>query len=135
MKSVYSLAILSFFRSESILCSELINKALVILIKKAHVINFIFQQSDTLKAYTEREAGIYLRINAAHLQNVRMYHAAAENLNPAFALAQAAAFPVAVEAHNVHFGTRLGEREMMRTEFYFGILSEQLSCELCKCSL
>ena len=41
-------------------------------------------------------------VNAAVAQYLGMYHAAAQNLNPALALAQAAAFAVAVEALHVN---------------------------------
>ena len=54
-----------------------------------------------------------------------MDHAAAQNLNPAFALAQAAAFAVAAEALDIHLGGRLGEGEVMGTEPHHSILTIQ----------
>ena len=54
-----------------------------------------------------------------------MYHAAAKDLDPAFALADAAALALAGEALHVHFGGRFGEGEMMRTEPHHRILAVQ----------
>ena len=64
-----------------------------------------------------------------------MYHTTAQDLDPALTFAETASFSAAFKTGHIHLGTRLGEREMMRTEFYFCIRAEQLSCELLQGSL
>ena len=75
------------------------------------------------------------RIDAAHLQYVGMYHTAAQDLDPAAALAETAALTAALEAANVHLRTGLCEREMMRTELCLCLRTEQLFCKLCQGTL
>ena len=58
---------------------------------------------------------------------LRVYHTAAQNLDPALALAQAAALAVAVEALNVQLGGRLGEREVVRAEADDGVCRRTVS--------
>ena len=50
-----------------------------------------------------------------------MHHAGAEDLDPALALAHAAALAVALEALHVHLAARLGEGEMVRAEPGHGV--------------
>ena len=71
------------------------------------------------------------------LQNVRVDHAAAQNLKPAGALAHTAALAVvrmaraaAYAAAYVGFSGRLGEREEMRTEARLAIGAEHLLAEV-----
>ena len=52
-----------------------------------------------------------------------MNHAAAEDFNPALALAETAAFSMAVEAHDVDFGGWLREGKVMGTEPDDGFLA------------
>ena len=56
---------------------------------------------------------------------MRMHHAAAEDLDPALALAEPAALATAFEAGDIHLCGRLREREMVRTEFGFRPLAKQ----------
>ena len=66
---------------------------------------------------------------------MRMNHAAAEDLYPAGALAEAAAFSAALEAGYVHLRARLCEREMMGTELGLCIRPEELFCKYLQRSL
>ena len=64
-----------------------------------------------------------------------MYHTAAQDFNPTGALTEPAALTAALKAADIYFRTGLCKREMMGTEFYFGIFAEQLFCKLCKRAL
>ena len=66
---------------------------------------------------------------------MRMYHTAAENLDPAAALAEPAACAVALEAGDIHVRAGFGEREMMRAELGFRIRPEQLAGKFSQSSL
>ena len=89
-----------------------------------HVINFVFEHGDTLKADTECKALIFFRINAAHFKYMRMHHTAAKDFNPAFTFTHSAAFATAFEACDIHFGTWFCEWEMMRSELDLCIFAE-----------
>ena len=49
----------------------------IVFIQKPHIIDFVFQQRDPFQAHAKRESCIFFRIDAAHFQNVGVYHAAA----------------------------------------------------------
>lgn len=55
-----------------------------------------------------------------------MDHAAAEDLDPALALAHAAALAAALKAAHVHFGGRLGVGEVVRAEAHARFFAVQL---------
>ena len=74
----------------------------------------------------EGKAGVFVGVDAAVLQHLRVYHAGAQNLNPAFTFAQAASFAAALKAAHIHFGGRLGIREVVRTETHARSLAVQL---------
>ena len=110
-------------------------KPYIILVEKPHIVNLIFQKGDSFKTYSEREADIFIGIDVSHFKYSRVYHAAAKDFYPAAALAESAALAAALKAAYVHLGRRLCEREVMRTEFNLGILTEKILRELGKCSL
>src|SRR5699024_10211773 len=56
---------------------------------------------------------------------MRMYHAAAQDLDPAGTCAETAAFASVFKAGYVHLCTWLCKREVMRTEFCLGLRSEK----------
>ena len=58
-----------------------------------------------------------------------MYHTAAQDLDPARALAETASLSAAFEAAHIHLRAWLREREMMGTEFRLCLRPEQLLCE------
>ena len=80
-----------------------------------HVINFVFEHGDTFDAHAEGEARIFLRIDAVGLQYVGVDHAAAQNLQPARALADRTALAAAEVARDVDLGRGFGEGEVRRT--------------------
>lgn len=62
----------------------------------------------------ERETAILFAVNAAHIQNLGIDHARAQNLDPAGSLANAAALAVAVDTGQIDLRRRLREREEAR---------------------
>ena len=85
------------------------------VVKGSEIGNAIFQHRRTLDAEAEGETLIARGIDARHIQHPGIDHAAAENLHPvgAFADAQHAAFTGAAD---IHFRRRFGEREIARAE-------------------
>ena len=81
----------------------------------AQVGHAVFEHGEAIDAHAPGEALIFLRVDAASLQHVRMHHAAAEDFQPRLAGPdlQLAFFP---RTAHVHFGGRLGEREVVRAE-------------------
>ena len=117
-------------------CSaELIDETDIIFIEKTHIIDFVLQECNAFKAYAKSKAAVFFRIEPAHFKDMRMYHAAAKDLNPSGAFAEAASFASAFEAGNVHFGRRFRRWEMMRTELCLCIRTEELFCENIKSTL
>src|SRR5437773_2035135 len=90
---------------------ELPEEAQVVLEEQPQIVDAVLQHRDALDAHPECPAGEFLRIVADILQDPGMHHPAAENLEPAPLLAQPAPVPVAEEAHHVHLGRGLRERE------------------------
>ena len=95
----------------------------------------VLQARNALDAHAEGEAGIHLRVDAGHAQDVRVDHAAAQDLEPARALAHAATLAVvqmtraaAHAAADVGLGGRLGEREEVRAEARLAIGAEHRAC-------
>ena len=58
-------------------------------------------------------------------QHLGVYHAAAQNFDPAFALADAAALAMAGKALDIDLGGGFGEGEVVRTEAHDGIFAVQ----------
>ena len=115
--------------------SELFQETDIVLIQQAHVINLILKQCNTLKANAKRKSGVLIRVNVAHLQHMRMDHAAAQDFNPAGAFAEPAALAAAFEAGHVHLCAGFCEWEMMGTELNLCLWSEQFFCKFCQCAL
>ena len=115
-----------------LLLSELFQETDVVFVQQSHVVNLIFQKCDTLQTYAESKAGVLFGIDAAHFKYMGMNHTAAEDLNPAAALAETAAGSAAFEAGHIHLGAGLREGEVMGTEFRLGLRSEKLFRELCQ---
>ena len=70
---------------------ELLEEAQVVLVEQPDVVDAVLQHRDALDAHAEREAGDLLRVVADRFEHGRMHHAAAEDLEPAGLLADAAA--------------------------------------------
>ena len=86
----------------------------------------VAQHREALDAHAEGVALPARRVDAAGGQHVRVHHAAAEDLEPAGLLADAAAGAVAEHALDVDLGRRLGEREVRRPEAQAARLLEEL---------
>ena len=84
---------------------------------------------DSFNTHTEREAGIYVGVDATVRKNEGMYHTRAENFHPAFALAKTASLSAANEAGNVNLRGGFCEREVVGTEADLGFGTEHLLCE------
>ena len=116
---------------------ELTQEAHVAFQQHSKVGYVVLQASHTFHAHAEGKAGIHLRVDAGHAQNVRVNHATAQNLQPASAFAHAATFAVvqvagaaAYAAAYVGFSRRLREREEMCAETRFAIGAEHLLAEV-----
>ena len=83
------------------LTPELPEETNVVLIQIAHIRHVVLQVGQSFHAHAEREAGILPAVDAAHFQHLRVYHAAAQNLDPAGGLADAAALAAAGRARQV----------------------------------
>src|SRR5215813_6852876 len=83
--------------------------------KGAQVRHAVFEHRDAVDAHAPGKALVLVRIEAAIAQHARMHHAAAENLHPIVALAEAdLAFVAAIL--DIDFERRLGEREERGSE-------------------
>src|SRR6185436_4815250 len=69
---------------------ELRQEAQVVLEEQAQVIHAITQHRQAIDAHAEGITAVFLRVDAAGFQHVRMHHAAAGDLQPAGVLADAA---------------------------------------------
>src|SRR6185312_13477307 len=103
--------------------SELLEETQVVLEERAQIGNTVAQHREALHAEAEGEAGVALRVDAAVPQHVRMDHAAAEHFQPAGRTVRG------VPA-DVHFGRRLGEREIAGAEAHLEIALEERADEL-----
>src|SRR6476661_4666496 len=81
----------------------------------------VFQHRDAVDAHAPGEALIDIGIDATGAQNVRMHHAAAENLQPVLALAEADLALVA-PALDVDLERRLREREKRWPESHVDVI-------------
>ena len=105
---------------------ELVQESNVVLIEQTDIVDLETAHNHTLQTDAEGVAGVFIRVDAAHLKHLGVNHAAAEDLDPALALAERAAFTVAAVALDIHLRRRLGEREVMRTETNDRVLAVQL---------
>jgi ABC-type multidrug transport system fused ATPase/permease subunit len=102
--------------------SELGEEARVVLEQELDVRDVELEHRRAIDAHAEGEAGVALGVDAAVAKDVRVDHPAAEHLEPAGALADAAALVEArlgVEAEDaadVELGARLDERKVARPE-------------------
>src|SRR5690606_12860628 len=87
--------------------SKLTQEAEIVVEKQPNVVDAVAEHRDALDAHAEREARPPLRIVADVEQHLRMDHAGAQNLQPAFVAADAAAGAVAHDALDVHLGAGL----------------------------
>src|SRR3954468_20235026 len=125
---------LSHSRGARMALSELLDEPKVVVVQGAHVGQAVLELGDALDAHPPREALDLLRVVAVVVDvgvDVGIDLARAEDLDPALALAQAAArtighvaLAVAVEARDVDLDARLGEREEVRAQADVAALAE-----------
>lgn len=116
-------------------CSELFKEAHVVLVEETEVVYVIASHYHTLKTETECKARILLRVDAAVLQHLGVYHACAEKLYIALVLAHGAAFSAAVEAADIYLTAGLGEWEVVRTETELAVVAVELLHKHFECAL
>ncbi len=116
---------------------ELAQEAHIAFKQHAQVGHVVLQAGNALDAHAEGEAGVHLGVDARHAKDVRVHHAAAQDLDPTGALAHAALLAVvqmagaaAHAAAHVGFSGRLGEREVMCAEAGFALGAEHLLAEV-----
>ena len=102
--------------SEHLHSGELLQEAQVVLVEQPDVVDAVLQHRDALHADAEREPGDLLRVVADGFEHRRVDHAAAENLEPAGVLADAAARAAAALAADVDLRARLGVRKEARAQ-------------------
>ncbi len=91
--------------------SELVKKADIVFKVKPEVINAIFKHRSALYSHTECISRVFLRVNTAGIENIRVNHPAAKKLKPASALTYVTAFASTDIAADIHLRRRLSERK------------------------
>src|SRR5216684_2152792 len=89
----------------------------IALIEQLNIVDPVLQHRDPLHAHAKGEAADLLCIVAVALdefKDVRIDHAAAQQLDPSAHLAQTASLAAAFEARNRHIRARFCEREERR---------------------
>lgn len=109
---------------------ELPEETNVVLRIETEVVHLIFDLCDTFYTHAERETGIDLGVDAEIAEEVGVYHAAAEDLDPTGVLAQTTAGTTTYRTGDIHLGTWFGEREVRGTEAHLGIGAEHLCNEI-----
>ena len=107
----------------------------IVVIEEPQIVDTVRKHGDALNPHTEGETRDLLGIVAAHLEDVRMHHARTEDLQPARALADAAALAVAHDARDVNLRARLGERKKARTEAHASLFIKNLTQKVFERSL
>jgi hypothetical protein len=87
----------------------------------AQVGHAVFQHRDAVDAHAPGKALMDVRIDAAGAQHVRMHHAAAENLQPVLAFAEAD-FAIAAAALDIDLQRRLGKRKERGAESHVDVI-------------
>src|SRR5690606_22121630 len=99
--------------------TKLTQKTQVVFEEHAQVFHAIAKHGQALNAQTKSKATIFLGINTAMLEHLRVHHAAAHDFQP---LDTAIRFPTPLD---IHFGRRLGEREIRWTKTHFQVPFEE----------
>src|SRR5262245_5051147 len=97
-------------------CGKLRQEPVVVLVKQPDVVDAVLEHGDALDAEPEREPGVALGVVADVLEDRRVDHPGAPDLDPAAALAGAAAAAPAQRAGDVVLGAGLHEGEVGRPQ-------------------
>jgi hypothetical protein len=103
-----------------------LEEANVVLREQTKVLNTVFEVGDTFYAKTEGVACVYLRINTARFEYIRVNHTATKDLYPTCTLAERTTLATAEVARNIHFSGRFCEWEITWTKTYLGLRTEHL---------
>src|SRR5882724_9697657 len=98
--------------------SELFQEPHVVFVKEADIVDAVTEHGDAFDAEAERPAGPHFGVVADVLEDLRMHHAAAGDLQPILAhlLHECAA--------EIDLETRLGVAEIVRTEPYLHVIAK-----------
>ena len=94
---------------------------------KTQIVDLVFKHCRSFDAHSECKSGVFNAVNATCFKNCRMYHAAAQNFEPAGIFTNIAAFATAYCTAHIHLCRRLCKREVRRSEPYFDIFSIHLT--------
>src|SRR5262245_52208873 len=97
-------------------CERLSEEAEVVLVEQADVVDAVLEHGDALDPQPEGEAAHHAGVVADLLEDRRVHHPGAAQLDPAAPLAARAAGARAEDAGDVVLGARLDEREERRTQ-------------------
>ena len=84
--------------------AEFLEEPKVVLEVMAEVVDLPLEHGNSLDTHTEGESAVLLAVYAAGLKNVRVNHAASEDLEPTGALADVASLALADVAADVNLG-------------------------------
>lgn len=104
-------------------------EAHVVLEIMAEVVDLPLEHGDSLDSHSEGEAAVDSRVDSGSLEDVRIYHAAAEDFEPASSFANVATLAMADVAAYVNLGRRLREREIGWTHTNLRIWTEHFAGE------
>lgn len=102
----------------------------IVLGEHAQILDLIFQIGDSFDTHTQGEARIFLGIDAASVEHIRIHHAATEDFNPSGPFTERASFTTAKVARDIHLGRWLCKREIARAEAYLSLLTKHLAGEI-----
>ena len=109
---------------------EFVKEPHIVFGEHAQVLHSVFQVGDAFYSHAERIAGVFFAVDSACVEHIGVDHTASEYFHPSGVLAESASLSAADMAGYVHFGRRLGEWEVRRTEAYLRALSEHLACKV-----
>src|SRR5271166_6974784 len=89
--------------------------------KRAQVRHAVFEHGNAVDAHAPGETLIFVRIEPAIAQHIRMHHPAAENLQPVLALAETD-LALLAPALDVDLERRLGERKVRRAKAHLDLV-------------
>src|SRR5262245_2236022 len=90
--------------------------------ERAQIRHAVFEHGDAIDAETPSEALIFVGIEPAITQHVRMHHAAAQNLHPVVALAESDLSLVA-SALDIDLERGFGERKKRRAKAHVDLIN------------
>ena len=95
---------------------KLADEPQIIFKEQTQIVNAVFKHGNTFYAHTKGISAGFFGVVAAHAQYVGVYHAAAQNFQPAAVFAHTAALAAADNAGNINFRARFGKREITRAQ-------------------